>query len=219
MLIPLSEIQYKYSLDIKGIIHIGAYNAEELPSYRACGVPKVIWIEALLNLATRLKNRFEHDDTQRVINAVVSDDSRVVDFNVTNNEASSSILQLGTHLQHHPKIYTAKTERRLTLTMEQVIHKYDIDMGEYNFLNIDIQGAELKALKGMGSHLKHIDYLYLEVNREYIYKECCLIGELDEFLTDFTRVETKWTAHEWGDAIYIRKSVLLKGHQIPKLIV
>ena len=74
-------------------------------------------------------------------------------------------------------------------------------------MNFDIQGAELKALKGMEEHLSAVDYLYTEVNSDYVYKGCALIGELDEYLQRFGlfRVETKWTDCKWGDAFYIRK--------------
>jgi hypothetical protein len=89
--------------------------------------------------------------------------------------------------------------------LKDIICDYDI---EYNFLNFDIQGAELKALKGMESYLDKVDYLYTEVNSDYVYKECALIGELDEYLLKFGlhRVETKWCGEfRWGDAFYIRK--------------
>ena len=60
--------------------------------------------------------------------------------------------------------------------------KYNID---YNFLNFDIQGAELKALKSMEEYLPKVDYLYTEVNSDYVYKECALISELDNYLKKF----------------------------------
>ena len=208
MLIPLKELYDKYNLNIKGVIHIGAYNAEEYPAYMECGVKNVIWIEALGKLAHRLKIRFEDDKTQKVINAVISDKEEDVQFIITNNEASSSLLELGTHLKHHPRVWEDHRELVFTTTMDEVILQNTIDMKGYNFLNIDVQGAQLKCLKGMKDNLKYIDYLYLEVNKEHIYKGCCLVGELDEYLTDFKRVETKMTPHAWGDSFFLRKSLL-----------
>lgn len=208
MLIPLIDLKNKYNLDIRGVIHIGMYNAEELPAYIECGVEKVIWIEALKKLADAAKLKFKDDKTQTVIQAVISDKEETVDFMVTNNEASSSLLNLGTHLQHHPRVWEEKRIKVVTYTMENIINGYGIDMTDYNFLNIDIQGAELKALKGMKDNLKHIDYLYLEVNGEEIYEGCCLVQELDEYLADFERVETEMTKYNWGDAMYIRKTLL-----------
>ena len=76
-----------------------------------------------------------------------------------------------------------------------------------NFLNIDIQGAELLALKGMGNIINYFNYVYLEVNQEYVYKNCALVNEIDKYLSkyNFVRVETSWTKAQWGDALYIKK--------------
>ena len=59
----------------------------------------------------------------------------------------------------------------------------------------------------MEEYLNRVDYIYTEVNSDYVYKGCALIGELDEYLLRFGlhRVETKWTDCKWGDAFYIRK--------------
>ena len=87
--------------------------------------------------------------------------------------------------------------------MKNIICDYNID---YNFLNFDIQGAELKALKGMEPYLSKVDYLYTEVNSDYVYKGCALIDEIDDFLSkhNFKRVLTKITQHGWGDALYLK---------------
>jgi hypothetical protein len=74
---------------------------------------------------------------------------------------------------------------------------------------LDIQGTELKALKGMESYLPTIDYIYTEVNSDYVYEKCSLIGEIDDYLSNFgfKRVETEWFEDcKWGDAFYIRSS-------------
>jgi hypothetical protein len=93
-----------------------------------------------------------------------------------------------------------ETETKL---LKDILPKYNI---KYNFLNFDIQGAELKALKGMEEYLNDVDYLYTEINSDYVYKGCALITDLDNYLLKFglKRVETKWTDFKWGDAFYIR---------------
>jgi hypothetical protein len=92
-----------------------------------------------------------------------------------------------------------------TKLLKDIIYKYPI---EYNFLNLDIQGAELKALKGMEEYLHKVDYIYTEVNADYVYKNCALINEVDDYLINFGlhRVETQiYPEYNWGDAFYIRK--------------
>ena len=114
------------------------------------------------------------------------------------------MLDFGLHSHYHPDVHYVTEFDGITSLLKDILPKYDI---QYNFLNFDIQGAELKALKGMEEYLNNVDYLYAEVNSDYVYKGCALVGELDEYLLKFGlhRVETKWTGCKWGDAFYIRK--------------
>jgi hypothetical protein len=61
----------------------------------------------------------------------------------------------------------------------------------------------------MDKYLSQIEYIYSEVNGSYVYEDCCLINELDDFLSQygFKRVETQWCGNDssgWGDAFYIK---------------
>jgi len=120
---------------------------------------------------------------------------------------SSSIYEFGTHSVNHPEVtYVGKIILK-SKRMDRVYEENKIEKKFANFLNIDIQGAELLALKGMGDLIKEYDYLYLEVNSEEVYMGCGLITEIDIYLEkyDFKRVETKWWGNAgWGDAFYIR---------------
>ena len=65
----------------------------------------------------------------------------------------------------------------------------------------------------MEDYLQNVYYIYTEVNSDYVYKECALITELDEYLLKFGlhRVETKWCEnYRWGDAFYIKQSLLTR---------
>ena len=136
---------------------------------------------------------------------MVSDVIETVRFNVSNNGQSSSMLDFGLHSTFHPQVHYVTCFETETKLLKDVICNYDIS---YNFLNLDIQGAELKALKGMEEYLNSVDYIYSEVNSDYVYKNCALVKEIDEYLLKFGlhRVETKWYGDcKWGDAFYIRK--------------
>ena len=84
-----------------------------------------------------------------------------------------------------------------------------IDSKKYNLWNLDIQGAELKALKGGIHSLQHVDAVYMEINTEEVYKGCALLDEIDIFMNNnnFKRVHHVVVREGWGDALYIRKSV------------
>lgn len=203
MLIPLETLITKYNIKFEGILHVGAHECEELIEYEKY-LPrnKILWIEAIPEKV--LQNRTKYSDLL-IHNAVVSDVEEDVKFNISNNGQSSSMLELGLHKLFYPSIkYTHYFETRTKL-LKDIISDYNI---KYNFLNLDIQGAELKALKGMESYLSSVDYIYTEVNADYVYKDCAIITEIDEYLIKFGlhRVETEWAGYtHWGDAFYIRK--------------
>ena len=203
MLIPLHDLVKKYNIQFKGVLHVGAHECEELNDYeRYIQRNQILWVEALPDKVQFCKQKYPN---VLIENAIVSDTVESVRFNVSNNGQSSSILEFGLHSTFHPQVHYVSSFESETKLLKDVISKYNIN---YNFLNFDIQGAELKALKGMEEYLNKVDYLYTEVNSDYVYKDCALIGELDEYLLKFglVRVETKWCENfRWGDAFYIRK--------------
>ena len=205
MLIPLHDLVKKYNINFKGILHVGAHECEELNDYdHYLPRNKILWIEALPDKVKLCKERFNNLNIEQ---AVVSDTIENILFKVANNGQSSSILDFGLHSQFHPQVHYIGAFECETQLLKNILPKYNID---YNFLNFDIQGAELKALKGMEEYLYKVDYLYTEVNSDQVYRDCSLINELDDYLKQFglVRVETKWTEFRWGDAFYIRNTLL-----------
>jgi len=203
MLIPLHALVKKYNIKFNGILHVGAHECEEIKDYeRYIKRDKILWVEAMEDKVEFCKKQFKELNIEH---AVVSDTIEKVLFKVANNGQSSSILEFGLHSHYHPHVHYVKEIECETQLLRDILPKYKID---YNFLNFDIQGAELKALKGMEEYLEKVDYLYTEVNSEQVYKGCALVTELDEYLEKFGlfRVETKWTNFKWGDAFYIRRS-------------
>lgn len=203
MLISLEELVAKYNIEFKGILHVGAHECEEIVLYEKY-LPrnKILWVDALKDKVQMCKSKY---NDLLIECAVVSDKKEIVNWNRSNNGESSSILNFGLHQHFHPHIHYIESQKRDSVPLSDFIGNYDIS---YNFINLDIQGAELKALKGMESYLNNVDYIYTEVNSDYVYEECALIGEIDDYLLQFNlhRVETLWCCdYRWGDAFYIRK--------------
>ena len=82
------------------------------------------------------------------------------------------------------------------------------DFKNITLLTLDIQGAELQALRGAGRELAKVKAIFTEVNFEKVYKDCALIDELDSYLGGFgfKRVLTFRTQAGWGDALYLSKN-------------
>jgi FkbM family methyltransferase len=204
MLIDLLYLKDKYKLDITGVLHIGAHQCEELIIYYKCGIDpnNVIWIEGNPTIAELMKKR----NIPNVYNILVSDTEEIVDFIITNNGQSSSILELAEHKKEHPQVYEICRLKLKTTRLDNFFKNNDITIN-FNFINLDIQGAELKALKSMEIYFDKINYIYTEVNEKYLYENCALINEIDDYLSkfNFKRQETSMTTHGWGDAFYIKQ--------------
>jgi len=206
MLIDLHQLVAKYNIHITGILHVGAHECEELILYNNyLPTNKILWVEAIPEKVA-LSKRMYPDIL--IENAVVSNKKEKITFNCASNGQSSSMLQLGTHAKRYPHIVYSSTFTTETKLLSDFMYNYDIS---YNFLNLDIQGAELNALKGMEEYLLNVDYIYTEVNSEYVYENCAIVTEIDNYLMGFgfVRAETAWYAekgscHGWGDAFYIR---------------
>lgn len=207
MLITTEEVKnilLTKNINVTGIFHIGAHDCEELSFYNEIGVSNhdVIWIDAMPSKVNEAQNR----GIVNVYNALVTDkDDEEIIFNVSNNVASSSIFDFGTHAQEHPHVVYVDKITQKSITVDTFFERNNINASKYNFWNFDIQGAELVALKGAINSIKYAKALYLEVNVDELYKNCGLIDEIDTFLSqyNFKRVITNITHHGWGDALYI----------------
>jgi len=206
MLISLGELVKGQKLKITGILHVGAHTCEELEEYIRCGVPEqnIYWVEAQQGLVEKIqKTRPKIQIYQAVVSNV---DDEEVEFIITNNLQSSSILELEDHKTEHPHVVEQSREKLKTTRLDTLINKENLT--KFNFINLDIQGAELLALQGLGKYLDQVRYIYTEVNVKHLYRNCALLSEIDEFLKQhqFHRVACKMTEHGWGDAFYCRSN-------------
>lgn len=204
----VKNIINQYNINITGILHIGAHECEELGFYvsNLNVLPEnIIWIDAIdtkvqLNINNGIPNVYH--------NVITDKDDDIVEFNISNNFQSSSIFELGDkHIEYYPHIHYTDKIKQKTITIDTFYKKNNLDPSKYVFWNFDIQGAELLALKGGSDAIKHVKMLYLEVNRDEMYKNCDRVEAVDSFLLDkgFKRVhDTISDGTSWGDAIYVR---------------
>ena len=205
MLISFTNLFDKYKMNIKGIVHIGAHYGEEIQEYVDNGIQKITVFEPLSKnfdvLANRMKN--VNADIQGHQVALGSKKGTAKMFVSSGDGQSSSILKPKQHLELHPDVSFNGTEEVEVCLLDEY------DVGDSNFINIDVQGYELEVFKGGKNTLEKIDYIYCEVNRDEVYEGNAMVEDMDEFLDayGFERVETKWpeTYYTWGDALYIKK--------------
>ena len=209
MLIKLEYLVKKYDLKIKGVLAIGAHYLEEYEDYAKAGIKNIIAFEPCKDAYSVLLKKFGHGYAENVdlVNCGLGEEDGVFDMYVSKNNQgqSNSILKPKVHLSQHPDIVFDSTEKVIIRKLDNVV----FDRTKFNMINADVQGNEGFVFKGAKETLKHIDIVYTEVNRAEVYENCIQVEELDEILSDFKRVETKWCG-SWGDSLYLSKSILNK---------
>lgn len=202
MLIDFRQLFPKHGLKFKGVLHIGANVGEERFVYDELGIKKQIWIEGNPEIFLKLKENVSYNPEAVALNYVIGDENKDTVLHISNNGSqSSSVLELGTHKIQHPDVHYVKD-------IEAKMHRIDslgLDLTDVDLLNIDLQGFEYQALKGMGNLLRGFKAAYLEVNKANVYEGCTQIDSMDLFMmaNGFRRQDTRWVGN-WGDALYTK---------------
>ena len=176
------------------VLHVGAHEAEETDLYARWGA-EVLWVEANPTLANRLKQR-----GLNVVCGAAWSSAGPLTLHVASNGHSSSVYPMGLHTIRHPDVHTVGTVQTEGFRLDTLPFLPDM-------LNLDIQGAELEALKGAVGLLGGVRWICTEVSSEELYVGQSLVPELDRWLGDrgFVQVAAEWTDRGWGDALYVRQ--------------
>ena len=189
---------------ITGVIHIGGHYGEELQDYIDEGIQDMIIFEPLESnyKVIEEKSQYLNANIEGYQVALGSKTGEVVMYVSDNEKQSSSVLKPKVHLTHHPHVKFPETEK----VDLDVLDNYLKSCGNYNFINMDVQGFELEVLKGGTKVLEQVNYVYCEVNRDEVYENNAYVEEIDEFLSQYgmERMETDWAGDIWGDALYIK---------------
>ena len=223
-MVPLAGLVDRYRMKIAGVVHAGAHTGQELEDYEACGIERVLWIEANPELMAPLNERVFPCGHVTVCACVGARDGDEVTFHYSdsadggNQGQSSSVLPLGTLPSVHPEVRYVATQPMITQTLATLVPANWPWPERPNFMNLDLQGYELACLKGAEPILPWFDWIYTEVNEDPLYEGCALLPELAQWLAARGfRLADKWmwgaqtrdsTTERWfgwGDALFARE--------------
>ena len=213
MLIPIPQLINHFQIKVKGVIQIGAHYGQEYHPLKEAGIDNFILIEPVPRHFNMIKETIQ-DENVLMFQTALGSEIKKIEMNISDFEGqdaelykgmSSSILSPKKHLEQYPHIQFKETIEVDMTTLDMLIETEDVDVKNYNMLNVDVQGYELEVLHGAKDTLKHIDCVYTEVNRDEVYEGCPMVSEIDEFLLDygFKKVIENWAGHTWGDAFYV----------------
>jgi FkbM family methyltransferase len=229
MMLDLTQLLEKYNIKIKGIVHVGAHEGMETPTYVRAGIKDVILVEAnpfrFSNLTESLNTgrynincspltyaQFNSAEAEilkgyKAFNYAVSDkEDGTITFNLSNYDGGTDsifkINEWGRDSSWVPYAHIAEIEVPTT-TLDRLVENKE----KYNFLNMDVEGAELVVLRGANEFLKHMDCIMLETQDKIRFEGSCTRQQLIEFLDGhgFELKEYHDTGKEWGDCFFVKK--------------
>lgn len=206
------------------VMHVGAHRAQEARSYEAWGVSRVIWIEANPRMIPAIEQALEDarampqprvakmlglPRTEHIlINALVGDeDGEEVLFYLYDNDGASNSIYQKTEDARAAIPEVGETGEALMLPMRRIdslLTERSIDPDSVGFVTLDVQGAELKCLKGAPKLLARLRFLETEISKDAFYEGGVLLPELDKFLMDLGFRQKRWLRRSHMNAIYMR---------------
>lgn len=177
------EIYLAFLQNSSGVLHVGAHQVQERFLYEKYDL-NVIWIEGdsqHIELSRLLLEPFP----KQTLNQIMLSDEATIDthFYVANNDgASSSLLDL---VADHGFQNLSMKGTKIVDTQRADYFFSKEDICAHNHLVLDVQGAELKVLKGFGSLLGEFQSLYVEVSTYPIYKNGATFYEVSRYLETF----------------------------------
>ena len=186
----------RINVDIKGILHVGMWDFVEHDCYTKLVGTNVIGVEANKFIYETISKPVADRCGYKSFNACVySEDGLEKQFYLAND--CSSLSPVG---NNSVKVVTKK--------LSTLVEENDIDMNQYDFLNIDAEGAELEILKGFEEHLKYINVIDLETSYDDRNNTGASHDAIVEWLSDrnFTLAEMSdsYQYERWGDSVFVR---------------
>lgn len=211
MLIPLARIQALIAprgLSLAGMrcLHVGASLLQERDDYAAHSMP-VVWVEAQPELVQKMRTQYPNDTILQA--CVANKTGSHVLFKETRDSQTSSMLPLTAALkQQYRFVDIVRTYRLKTWRLDDLMAEHNLNP-QFDFLNLDIQGAEMQALQSLSAEMwAALKIVYLEINTVEFYKTAAKPAEFDEMLAQhgFEKVATQMHSDtaNFGDVLYVR---------------
>jgi FkbM family methyltransferase len=204
-----------------GVLHIGAHVGEEVDAYLKMGFETVYLVEANPESCRAMEGKFKDMSRLRIFNYAVSDSNGYADLHMHTSRRGStepaSILQMKRLKEIVTTLSTPAAIRVEAITLDSFVQRHRISSDGISLMNIDIQGAELMALRGGRNLLSHLQALIVEVALIELYDGAPLEMDIVEFLSqhNFERVKAIYhslydensTFPAWGECLFLRKEI------------
>jgi len=193
----------RINVGIKGIIHVGMWDFVEYGCYTKLVGSNVIGIEANPQIYNDMAKPVADKWEFKCYNEFLSNqDGEIKNFYFA-GEGSSLY-------QGQPQWNKNVSIKVQTKTLSTVIEENDIDVTQYDFLNIDTEGSELDILIGFEKYLDHINVIDLETSYDDRHRSGADHNKIVDWLRqhnfELKEMSLSYETQGWGDAVFVRSN-------------
>jgi FkbM family methyltransferase len=177
-----------------GVIHVGGHHGEEAPYYQEHGVGTVVWIEADPDAYEVLRRNTASYPGHRCVQALATDrDGEERRFyrhrfpGGTKRGFCSTMPWNETVVDGHPvlsRLETFDVRAMRTVSVATALRDIGLSPARFQYLSINVQGAELLVLRGLHDYLRPIQWIFCD-------------GELDAHSSRYRGAPTIGDVTEW----------------------
>ena len=171
-------------MNYRRVIDAGAHRGAFTDAFLRLHRPeRVVLVEAIPELALKLREKYSDDARISVLAAALSDRNGEARFEINRSEASSSLLPVDPRNSKWfgRDLTVASSISVPTMTLPELMTRENLE--NVDLLKLDLQGAERLVLTGGADALDRVRVIYAEVFFEPLYAGAWLFWEMNEFLS------------------------------------
>tara|TARA_B100000424_G_C22867358_1_gene461977 strand:- start:180 stop:1049 length:870 start_codon:yes stop_codon:yes gene_type:complete len=220
--------QSNISLNFK-IIEVGALKIQDQdePFYELLDYfpsTKIIGFEIEKEICEKMNSQAK--EGVKYYSHALGKDNEQRKFYITQNPMCSSLYKPNEELiklyNNFEVAYLKKETEIETISLDYFVEKHEV--GDIDFIKIDVQGAELDVFKGGSKTLKNVLKIVCEVEFIQHYENQPLFGEVSDYLSQYNLMFNKFlglsgralkpimlnnnpnlpSQHIWSDAVFVR---------------
>ena len=176
------SLRHLPKVDYRTVIDAGANRGTFTDALLQLEQPsKIVMVEALPDLAARLKEQYAVRQCVSVVSAALSDTNGTSTFEVNEYDSSSSLLKIdprnsewfGRSLRVAHKITVP------TITLPELMQREQLT--EVDLLKLDLQGAERLVLSGGASVIRQVGVVFTEILFQPLYEGSWLFWDVQDY--------------------------------------
>lgn len=171
-------------LNYRSVIDAGANRGAFTDAFLRLHRPeRLVLVEAIPELAMKLRTRYAVDPRISVMSAALSDRTGEAQFEINRSEASSSLLSIDERNSawFSRDLRVARSITVPTVTLPELMAREGLE--SVDLLKLDLQGAERLVLTGGAEVLERVRVIYTEVFFEELYAGAWLFRDMTDFFS------------------------------------